>query len=534
MKRQIALLASIMGVCVSSFGNTHSANSKMNTLISHKILIDTTQNNGLEIKRSFFGADTNGFNPLPAPALVNPLQLDYVKFGGSLHSVYNWKLNLYFDARSGILPVYSPLVDRIQYVQNNYQATPLFQVNMLGLQPDYDAQNVLRMMNTADDAHAARAIQYLNGDRRVALKHILMGNEPFISAEVHGVPSPSADEYIEKYIKYAIALRDAQVSIGGDPSDLKLWGPEIATGWTGWQTTHPTDCRTDYSVPGGMVCSYGNGQFSEFIPYFLYRLSLAEKDTKVNPNGYKLLDYLTWHYYPLFRTDFSDRNSIIRDASGNQNIAGMLESTNLWTSPSYINQYDSASPKRIAPQIVEKFKKWRDTYYPTAKLSVTEFGVDSVNNIEYHPIVRPLYLGDLMARIANAGVDTFFNSFLQGGRSGELWAMINNGMKTHLYFVYSLFSKNYLGKVLVTTDNAGDLINAYSVKTATGVTSIIVNKDTIERWTTVNVMKSTGEIKVTDLKLTPWSVTVIKIPDNGNPLSIERYGAKEMGIPVTP
>jgi hypothetical protein len=276
MKRQLALFASVLGISVSSFGDTIAAVSKIKTLSPYKILIDTTQNNGLEIKRSFYGADTNGFNTLPAPALVNPLQLEYVKFGGSLHSVYNWQLNLYFDARSGILPVYSPLVDRIQYVQNKYLATPLYQVNMLGLQPDYDAQGVLRMLNTADEVHAASAIKFLNGEQRVGLKHILMGNEPFLSAEVHGVPSPSADEYVEKYIKYAIALRDAQVSIGGDPADLKLWGPEIATGWTNWQTTHPTDCRTDYSVPGGMICSYGGGQFSEFIPYFLHRLSLVK------------------------------------------------------------------------------------------------------------------------------------------------------------------------------------------------------------------------------------------------------------------
>jgi hypothetical protein len=502
--------------------------------VQGQVLVDTAQLNNLTISKSFYGADTNGFNRLPSADNVTPLQLGYIKFGGSLHSVYNWNLNLYLDSNSGIQPVYAPLDQRIQSVKETYQATPMFQVNMMGMQPDYNAQGNLVMMNTADADHAANAIRFLNGKRGLGVKNILMGNEPFHYTEVHGVAIPSADEYIEKYIQYAVALRDAQVSIGGRADDLKLWGPELATGWTGWQTTHPKDCTVNYNVPGGMVCSYGNGQFTEFIPYFLSRIAAFEKDQTLNPKGYKLLDYLTLHYYPLFRTQFGAKDSVIVGPDGKQNVAGMLESVNLWTSLDYINKYDAASPKNVAPQIVNKFQNWKNSFYPSAKLAVTEFGVDSVYNIDYHPIVRPLYLADLMARVGEAGVDTFINSFLQGGRYSDKWGMINNDSKTRLYWIYSLFSKNYLGQVLQSTDTFGDKVNVYSVKTATGTNVILVNKDIVEYTTSLNLATKSGQEKAAELTLPAWSVTVASIPDNKGAIEIQQYGAKEMGITVIP
>jgi hypothetical protein len=278
----------------------------------------------------------------------------------------------------------------------------------------------LRVMNNADSVHAANAIKFINGQKALGLKHILMGNEPFLEDEVHGVEIPTADEYIAKYIQYALALREAQESITGNPNDIQLWGPELATGWTGWQTTHPHDCTENYNIPGGYSCSYGGGKFTEFIPYFLSRLAAAEHDQTVNPKGYKLLDVLTWHYYPLFRTRFADKDSVIKTPNGQQNVAGMLESINLWNDVTYVNKYDAASPKGITPKIVQRFQGWRNQYYPSALIAVTEFGIDSVLNINYHPIVRPLYLADLIGRIGSEGVDTFVNSFLQGSRGNDL------------------------------------------------------------------------------------------------------------------
>jgi hypothetical protein len=314
---------------------------------------------------------------------------------------------------------------------------------------------------------------------------------------------------------------------------LKLWGPELAQGWANWQTTHPTDCAANYNVPGGYECSYGNGQFSEFIPYFLARLAAAEKDTRINPKGYKLLDVLTFHYYPLFRNQFSDTASVIKTNVGAQNVAGMLESVNLWTNWDYVNQYDSASPKGMAPHLVQKFQGWRDAYYPTATLAVTEFGVDSVANVEYHPIVRPLYLADLVARIGEAGVNTFVNSFLQGSRGGDSWGMINGDKQTRLYNVFSLFSNNYLGQVVQSEDTYGDMVNVYAVKTETGTNIVLVNKDTVAHKPVLNHNGSNGAVKLASLVLPAWSVTVVTLPDDRGDVLVQQYGAKEMGIAVT-
>lgn len=492
------------------------------------------------IKKDFYGADTHGFSKLPQSGLVTPLELGFVKLGGNLHSVYNWELDAYYDSHDqGIFYVYSSLERRLRLIQNNYKSEPMFQVNMLGWQPEKNENGELVMMNTANAAHAAKAISFINGTKKIGLKNILMGNEPFHSLEVHGKPIPSADEYIAKYIEYVLALRSAQEEVSGNPNDIKIWGPEIATGWTGWQTMHPADCQEDYTLPEKFKCSYGNGRFTEFMPYFLYKISSFENDKKLNPRGYKLIDYISFHYYPLFRKDFSNPSNIITDANGNQNVKGMLESVNLWDSATYVNKFDYASPRGVAPRIVKKFQNWRNLYYPTAKLAVTEYGIDSVEEVSFHPIVRPLYLGDLMGRIAQAGINTFVNSFLQSGDTTNSWALIDQASeadkKTRLYNVYSLFSNHFLGTVVPSNDSYGDSVNVYTVKNKMGVTVVLVNKDTKEHGSSVelNGNNDNDKVEVANVKLPAWSVTVLKVPNTSDSnISVYQYGAKEMGIEV--
>jgi hypothetical protein len=499
-----------------------------------QVNLDTTTQGNLNVTKTFYGADAHGFFELPAAALVTPLQLGFVKLGGSLHSTYNWKLDAYYDGGDdGIFYVYSPLERRLKLIQQNYKASPMFQVNMLGTQPDFNANGELTIQETADAKHAADAITFINGTKKIGLQHILMGNEPFESEEVHGKAIPSADEYIDSFIKYAVALRGAQEKVSGNSNDIKLWGPEIATGWVGWQTTHPNDCTIDQTITGKMICSYGEGRFKDFMPYFLYRIAQFEKDSVNNPKKYKMLDYITFHYYPLFRTNFQDPTSIILNNDGTQNVIGMLESVNLFDSETYINKYDSASPKGIAPNIVKKFQGWRSQFYPNAKIAITEFGIDSVGDINYHPIVRPLYLADAMARLSTAGVDTFINSFLQGGANGAAWSMINGADKTRLYNIYSMYSNYFIGKVLKSTDSFEDKVNVYSVKSTTGTNVFLVNKDKKVHSTDLSFANGADVDSVTQVSLPAWSVTILSVPDNRNQLiKVHQYGAKEMGIAV--
>lgn len=530
MKAKKILLLGLMGISFSALadGITQYSLPFGNKLESDGSVQVNLDKVGRSVDKTFYGADTNGFTALPDASVVTPLQLGYVKFGGNLHSTFNWELNAYYD--HNIYYVYAPFERRLLLAKEGYHATPMWQVNMLGWQPDKGTNGKLVYANTATAKHAADAITFLNGTKKIGLQNIIMGNEPFDSFDVHNVAIPSADQYIDSYIKYAVAVRSAQEKLTGNSNDIKLWGPEIANGWSGWQTTHPDDCVEDNAVASKYTCSYGNGKFTEFMPYFLSRIAEFEKDSVKNPKHYKMLDYITWHYYPLFRTDFHDNGSIIMNPDGTQNVAGMLESVNLWDSESYINKYDYASPRGVAPSLIKKFSDWRAAYYPNAKLGCTEFGVDSVANIAYHPVVRPLYLADLLGRVAGAGVDVFVNSFLQDGALKSSWSLINGSEKTTLYNLYSLYSNNFVGKILTSTDSYQDMVNAYSVKTATGTNVFLVNKDTVDHVSSVSFKKGEAADEVVSVKIPTWSVVVLSVPDNhSGKILVRQYGAREMG-----
>lgn len=508
------------------FGNVVKNNSIEGNVT---VNLNSTDKAKIKIGKDFYGADSHGFSQLPPSTFVAPLQLGYVKLGGSLHATYNWKYNIYYQDHT-VRRVYAPLIQRLEYIKKEYRVEPMFEVNMLGLQADIGQEGAYVLRNTADAEHAANAIRFINGTHKLGLKHITMGNEPFESEEYNNIHVPSADEYIDKYIDYAMALRAAQEEISGNSNDIKLWGPELNTGWTNWQTNAVPDCVFDYDQIGSVVCSYGNGKFKDFIPYFLSRIAEFEKDKVKNPKGHKMLDYLTIHYYPLFRTKFQDTTSILRDSSGNQNVPAMLESVNVWDSESYINKYDSSSPKRMAPNLVSRFKGWAKQNYPDVKFSVTEFGIDSVDGINYHPIVRPLYLADFVGRAASAGMDVLINSFLQGGDVSNSWAMIDKGKKTKIYYIYSLFTNYFLGEILESTDDVGDLVNSYSVKTPTGTNVFLVNKDAKDRGTVVRFKSGNETGVIAQVVLPAWSLTVLEVPESRTEILVHQYGAKEMGI----
>lgn len=496
--------------------------------------LDQAEASAKAINSSFYGADNKGFSKLPSPSLVNQLGLGIVKFGGNLNSTYNWELDAYFDIyTNNISYVYAPLERRLRSVRQTYNAEAAFQVNFLGWQPELGSDGVLSVENTADQNHAANAVRFLNGRKNLGLKYIIVGNEPFLSEFTHNQPIPSADEYIEKFIDYAYAIREAQLEVSGNPNSIEIWGPEIATGWTGFQTNHPNDCTVDYSLPETMSCSYGNGQFSEFIPYFLSRLAEFENDTKANPRGYKLLDKLTLHYYPLFRTNFSDLDSIVVNSNGEQNVEGMLESTNLWDSQNFINRFDSASPKGVAPRIISRFQGWTQQNYPNVKIAVTEFGIDSAEEIAYHPIVRPLYLADMVPRLAKSGIDGFVHSFLQAGSTNfSQWALINGEEKSPLFYTYSLYTRMFKGQVLVSTETYGDEVNSYTVRNGDKINVFLVNKNTKSHNTAVRFARNGVAVQeVAEISLPAWSVTVLSVPTSeSSEINVYRYGAQEMGL----
>ena len=549
---------SIIIIASLTCGSVYSATSKIKRfsiplgkkLSSEKIIdgeavvVLNTQTVGVKVSSNFFGADLNAFSPMPSVDLTKILNLGFLKTGGNYYSVTNWKLNSFLDLSTDEISYATPpIVNRIDSIHNSYKSKSLFQVNLMGWQPDY-LEGVLSMRKSADADHAANQLRFYNEEKKLDMKNILMGNEPFNWHETHAnlwtEGAISADDYIKRYIEYAVKLRETQESISGNPNDIKLWGPEIATGWNGWQTGNEKDCK--YNDIGKMVCSYGNGQFKKFIPYFLTRLKEFEYDEQLNPNAYQLLDVLTFHYYPLFRTNYENTRSIIKDQNGREFVTAMLQSAANWDDKTYINRWDSSSLMGETSDLTGSFNSWRDQYYPEAKVAVTEFGIDSRDDVFYHPIVRPLYLADIIGRIGKAGISTFVKSFLNSG-SGETalnsWSMITNNRKGPQFNVYQQFTESYSGDVLEATDNYGDWVNVYSTFSSDdadrSINIILVNKDAMEHNTVVKLLKPSTQVttSVCDLTLPAWSVTTLKInASSSQPIDVTQFGARQMGVRV--
>jgi hypothetical protein len=107
--------------------------------------------------------------------------------------------------------------------------------------------------------------------------------------------------------------------------------------------------------------------------------------------------------------------------------------------------------------------------------------------------------------------------------------MIVKEDRTSLYWVYRMFSNNFLGEIVKTSDSYGDKVNAYAVKADGSTNVMLVNKDVVTHSPSLNLGS-----KVSQLTLPPWSLTVVIIPDDGSEIKTQTYGAKEMGIKINP
>jgi hypothetical protein len=510
--------------------------TKENSSISSKITIDVTKLSQT-VDKKFYGSHVDSYSQLPSKTLVDELQLGKLRIGGNEFDVNNWKINKSVNANGDIITI--PGFENLAKSMANYNVDGIFQINLTGFQPEVSGQNyVIKRTFSADSAY--EMIKYLNGKLNLKIVDISLGNEFSIWNETHSKIWPSedgitADEYIDRYIRFAIAIRKAQEEISGNANQIKLWGPEISTSWYDWNTGNfSRDCQwTD--TKGEVECTYGNGKFTHFLPYFFSRLKTAENDISVNPKKYKLLDYLSIHYYPNFRTKIADPKSIIQDESGNQRIASMLESTRVFNDPTFINKFDISSFRRSPPNILGRVKFWMEEGYPDAKLAINEFAVDSdYRTTTYHPIVIPLYLADSIGIFINEGV-SFLNQFMLSSPkvAHAPWAMIEDGERSNLLYMYKLFTNNFKGSVLDVKDNMGDLVNAYATIQGKSINLAIVNKDPHARDVQIYIKDSSIK-KIITFHVPAWSASILKFEQTAGMFSkkfeIFEFGASEMGI----
>lgn len=508
--------------------------------ITGKIVIDLNKKGQL-IDRNFYGAHLDSHSPIPNKEYIDELQLGKLRIGGNEYDVFNWKTK-----RSVIRPEEFKSINGFEDIANSLQklkVSGVFQINLTGFQPELigDTEVVKR---TFTSQAAYEMVKYLNGTLHLNIVDFSLGNEFSIWNETFSKIWPtgdgiSADEYIDRYIEYALAIRRAQKEITGNPNSIKIWGPEISSSWLDWNTGNfSKDCEwTD--VKGQVACSYGQGKFDHFVPYFLYKINLAEKDKKRNVEGFKLLDYFSIHYYPNFRTKIDDPLSIITDSKGLQRVVEMLESTQVFNVNNFTNKIDISSYRNFAPNILGRVQSWLNNYYPNAKIAMNEFAVDSdYRTDKYHPILRPLYMADSIGIFAKENV-AFFNHFiLNSDKSSDVpWSLLAGGTeRKDAFFMYKLFSNYFKGVVLNVNNNLGNLVSSYATEEGNIINLAIVNKNPIDKKVKI-YLKNFSEKKYINYLIPGWSASIIRIDKNANKnnnYTVYQFGAKEMGIAKDP
>lgn len=542
MKNVLVLLFLIPTyACSSNISNTDQYyNNKEDPTISDTLTVDLSKGYQ-KLDKQFFGSHIDTYSELPEKALVDELQLGKIRVGGNEFDVYNWDHCKMVNHQGQIKD--APCLETLAGTMAKYNVDAIFQVNLSGYQPVLkDGNYVIERSFTPDAAY--QMIKHLKGTKKLTINHVSLGNEFSIWNETHpkvwkSEDAISANDYIDIYIKYAIAVRKAQEELNGNPNSIKLWGPEMTSSWYDWNTGNfAQDCKWT-EIKGQVKCSYGNGKFDNFIPYFLNRIKTAESDKAINPKKYKLLDFLSIHYYPNFRTKSSDPRTIITDESGKQLVAEMLDSTRVWNDPTFVNKYDITSYRNFKPNIINRFKDWMSKYYPDAKLTINEYAVDSdYRTHNYHPVVRPLFLADSIGIFAREGI-AYFNHFdLSTPANSTLpWSLIEGGERTHLFNVFKLFSTNLKGDVVNVEDNIGPDLNAYATIDKSIITVAIVNKAPVNK----KIKLYTKEFlkrKYLDYEVPAWSVSILKLDKNSHSkndkFSVQVYGAKEMGVAIDP
>lgn len=505
--------------------------------VKNKIVIDLGKSLS-SVDKKFYGAHLDSYSEIPEQKYFDDLKLGFLRVGGNEYDVFNWK-NKQAITKNGLITLHG--LEDVAVKLKKYSIDGVYQINLTGFQPEYEHGSFI-LKKTGDAKSAYDLVKYLNGKLNLKVVNFSLGNEFSIWHETHSHiftsgDGISADEYINTYIQYAISIRKAAEELTGNANSIKIWGPEISSSWVDWNNGNfSEDCNWSDNFRGQVDCKFGKGQFDNFVPYFLSRLKNAESDKALNPRGYKLLDYFSFHYYPNFRTNINDINSIIKSSNGLQAVGQMLEATKIFNDPTYKNTIDISSYRNINPNILGRFKSWINKYYPNAKLALNEFAVDSdYKSIGYHPIIRPLYLADLIGILTKENVSVF-NLFVFSNASGSQipWSLVDGENKTNLYSIYKLYTNNFLGNIVNTDNNTNGIINSYALINTNQVILALVNKNPADQKVQIYLKDQNNVKKVITYLVPGWSANIIKFDKNSNLntgiYQSQVFGAKEMNI----
>ncbi|MBZ9577967.1 CIA30 family protein [Patescibacteria group bacterium] len=401
------------------------------------------------ISPCLYGANWGVWLDLPDKKKVAPLGLKLIRAGGPFMDRYNWRSSKYtFPANEKALTM-TDLDEFIQYCRQ-IGAEPLIQINALGYAPD--EKNKDKFTKCMDPEDTADLVRYLNKERGYNIKFFEIGNEPFIWHDVHfdvrKTPC-SIREYFEIFKKISVAMKKAQAEI--NPAlQIKIFAPAISSSWMNWGTLSPEDSQR------------------QIIEYFLNKCYEYQNNKTENPEGFRILDVLSFHLYPIFRDPLTGK--IEKD------ISLILRSTQTWWSHNYINNYDHSLPCGQIGEVLPKFKKWIETNYPGTELAITEFNIESQSMVDYDPIIKVLYLADLYGIMAKYRVG-YATQFCLNSSDHNIALIDETDNITPLYYVLALYSLNFKGSILDAGSSLPGRLNVYACNNGDNIIVMVVNKE---------------------------------------------------------
>ena len=226
----LVIFLPVIANCTGVRNFNSSSTSDKDKNISSKIIIYSSTK-GMLVDKNFYGSHFDSYSELPNEEIMNELKIGKIRVGGNEFDLNNWKISKTLSPSGEIIKTidYSLLSKKLK----NLGIGGIFQINLTGFQPELIGSNYV-ISRSFSDKSAYEMVKYLNGTEKLNISDFSLGNEFSIWHETHQKVWPSqdgisADEYIERYLKYAIAIRSAQDDINGNPNSIKIWGPEIST-----------------------------------------------------------------------------------------------------------------------------------------------------------------------------------------------------------------------------------------------------------------------------------------------------------------
>ena len=436
-----------------------------------------------EISPFIYGTSwANWLDILPPKKAVEMLNFPIIRFGGNDFSRFDPVTEIFYkpDKEEKLK---HPIGEAAAWFAES-GAEIILQINMLGIAIDPVTQERFPISTPED---AIGFIVKMKNDYGVEIKHVNLDNEPFIWFDTHKDLHPkstSYDEYLEKFISYAKAVKEYD-------NTIMVMGPE--------------SCNPHFYCTSNSGEDAGKGVWLE---YFLRACYEYEQE-----HGTRLLDVLSVHRYPIFR----DPNRTEITAS-NQHI---LNAARDWWDEQYTDTIDPDPGNGLIP----KLKRLIGEHYPGTKLAVTEYNLDYDSTIRYDPVIRAIWLADTLGIFARHGVDYANFWTLQGG--GEQGLMTNGqftvggetyGEKRPSFYSFYLLS-NFLRGTMVNAASSHDNIKVYGAVQGDTLNMIVINTD-VENDYNCNIFSDHQSINSKSYLFKSKSITVFEI--NGDLLNIYR------------